>query len=60
MAIKEVQIAGTDRENQWTKRHWENRKVTLQDAERIWKTKSWDQFSTGKEGKHGYEIRKGR
>ena len=52
MAIKEVQIAGTFRECEQTKRYWAKKRVSVQDAERIWKSKTWDRFLSGKGGNY--------
>lgn len=48
--VKVIQIAGTWRESEKTKRFWEKRKRTKQEAERIWEQKLWAMDSPGQKG----------
>lgn len=48
--VQEIQIAGTWRESEKTKRFWQKRKTTKQEAERIWEQKLWLKDSPGQKG----------
>ena len=39
--VKVIQIAGTWRESEKTKRFWSKKRTTKQEAERIWSQKLW-------------------
>ena len=45
---REVQISGTERESECTRRYHSGRKISLSEAERIWEKKDFSQFSEGK------------
>jgi hypothetical protein len=45
----QVQVAGTFRESETTKRFWGKRKLSVSDVEKIWTKKEFERFSQEKE-----------
>ena len=47
--MREVIIKGTWRESEKTKKYWDKKKLTMQEAEAIFAKKDWGRFALPKE-----------
>lgn len=52
--LREIQIAGTWRESEWTKKK-KDRRLSKSEAEKIFNNKSWHMLSDRKGGADGHE-----